>query len=317
MNRQTEASGKIHFPLLSNGLDFILSAVEHLSGRPSHRNHKYSVLHLCSGVELVFKERLRREHWLLVAQNPGRVKFQAYKSGNFKSVLFDELIERIKNCGIKLEDRVTRELKSYRDNRNRIEHFDMFDTVEAIKSSTAAVLNIIFDFIHTELEPGKLDQKDRDTLEKIHQGLFELQDFVKARMQEIRPDLQQAQAQTTVVTCPQCFQNTAVLDDGLQCLFCRYTADGENAAEYYISEVLGHSKYEAAKYGGDWPQYRCPDCWTESLVETGDDRFHCFQCGESWQYGSLQRCSRCNEFYVPTDDLLTCEDCFDEYMRSD
>ena len=314
MNQQAETDNKIRFPLLSNGLDFILSAVEHLSGNPSHRDHKYSVLHLCSGVELVLKERLRREHWLLVAHNPGKVGLRKHKSGNFKSVYFDECIERLNNCGVKLGEKVVRELKKYRDNRNRIEHFDMVDTDEAIKSSTATILNIIFNFIHTELNPGKLDQNDRGTLEKIHQRLFDLQDFVKTRMQEIKPELRQTEA--AVVKCPRCFQNAAVLDDGLKCLFCRYTVDGEEAAEYYISDVLGHSRYEAAKYGVIWPRYRCPECWSEALVETGKDEFHCFQCGESWKDGSLQRCERCNEFYAPGPaDLIICQDCFDEYMR--
>ena len=244
------------------------------------------------------------------------MKYKSYKSGSFKSVSFDECIERIRNCGVKLENKVVDKLKAYRNERNRIEHFDMEDTVEAIKSSTATVLSIVYDFIYTELAPDRLDQKDRDTLEDIHQGLFALQGFVKARMDEIKPELQQTEA--AVVKCPRCFQNAAVLDDGLKCLFCRYTADGEEAAEYYLSDVLGHSRYEAAKYGVIWPRYRCPECWSEALVETGKDEFHCFQCGESWKDGTLQRCERCNEFYEPvTEDMITCGDCFDDLMSRD
>ena len=231
-----------------------------------------------------------------------------------KAFLSMSVSKESQTVGVKLEKKVVDKLKSYRNDRNRIEHFDIEDTVEAIKSSTATVLNIVFDLIHTELDPDTLDQKDQDTLEKIRQRLFELQEFVKARQQEIEPELRQIQA--AVVTCPQCFQDTAVLDDGLKCLFCQYTADGENAAEYYISDVLGHSRYEAAKYGVIWPRYRCPECWSEALVETGKDEFHCFQCGESWGKWELWQCERCNEFYAPSKDgLLTCEDCFDEYMR--
>jgi hypothetical protein len=35
-------------PLLENGLDFLVSAVEHLGGEPDQRELKYAVLHLAS-----------------------------------------------------------------------------------------------------------------------------------------------------------------------------------------------------------------------------------------------------------------------------
>ena len=69
------------FSLLENGLDFLLSSLEHLtaaSAIPSSkvnevvqaveqkRHLKCALLHLCSSIELIFKERLRQEHWSLV-----------------------------------------------------------------------------------------------------------------------------------------------------------------------------------------------------------------------------------------------------------
>ena len=323
MNQQTETSGKIRFPLLSNGLDFILSAVEHLSGIPSHRDHKYAILHLSSGIELVLKERLRREHWLLVAQNPGKLNIQAYKSGDFKSVSFDECVERIRNCGVRIEDKAIHKLKSYRNDRNRIEHFDMEDTVEAIKSSTATVLNVVFDFIHTELDPSTLDRKDQNILEKIHQRIFELQSFVKARLQEIEPELRQAR--DDVFTCSQCFQDTAVIGEGLKCLFCRYTASGKDAAEDYIFRVLGQSKAIKDVYGESWPQHRCLNCDHETLVDLGASgsqppsvQFFCFNCWSPWKEDSLKQCSYCRNLYESGRGYRSlCEDCTEEWFTHD
>src|SRR2546426_9855541 len=54
---------QVHFTLLENGLDFVWSAVEHLSVATSKRELKYALLHLVSGIELILKERLRREDW--------------------------------------------------------------------------------------------------------------------------------------------------------------------------------------------------------------------------------------------------------------
>ena len=309
----------IRLTLLENGLDFILEAVNRLMDA-NHRDYKYAILHLCSGVELVFKERLSRADWRQVALNPKELTKSAYKSGDFQSVPLKECLKRLKKHGVSMESQQRKVLLRIRRKRNRIEHFDMEDTVEAIRSATATVLNVVFDFIHTELNPETLAQKDQDTLKKIQQRLFELQEFVETRLQEIKPRLQQAQAQTAVVTCPQCFQDAAVLDDGLQCLFCRDTASGEDAAESYISEVLGHSQYEVAKYGGIWPQHMCPECGMEALVDMDEGRFVCFACGMSrgGMYRgdeTLQQCVICSQFYVPIDGLLTCEDCFDDYMR--
>ena len=60
----------VSFSLLENGLDFVLSAVEHLGGNPSKRELKYAVLHLYSGAVLILKERLLREDWKLLFANP-------------------------------------------------------------------------------------------------------------------------------------------------------------------------------------------------------------------------------------------------------
>lgn len=299
MNQQTEADDGIHFPLLSNGLDFILEAVNRLMGA-THRDYKYAVLHLSSGIELVFKERLRRVDWCQVAEKPEELTRSAYEAGNFRSVSLKECIKRLARHGVCLEDEEKETLLNFQDRRNPIEHFNMVDTVEAVRSSTATVLNIVFEFIHTELDPGELDQNDQDILEDIHQRIFELQSFVKARLQEIEPEIRQAQDQTTVVACPQCFQDTT---------------DGEDAAESYITTMYGQSKYRTIKSGGIWPQHICPECGTEALVDMDEGKFVCFACGNSWEGWSLQQCERCSEFYVPGEyGLAICENCFDDWM---
>jgi len=60
----------ITFTPLENGLDFILRALEYLADDPPKRDQKYAVLRLHSGVELILKEHLRREHWSLVFEKP-------------------------------------------------------------------------------------------------------------------------------------------------------------------------------------------------------------------------------------------------------
>lgn len=60
-----------HYRVLENGLDFILMAVNNLTiSNESNIDYearkrliKYSLLYLSSGIELVLKYRLLREHW--------------------------------------------------------------------------------------------------------------------------------------------------------------------------------------------------------------------------------------------------------------
>lgn len=49
MSSDKEPPAIVSFTLLENGLDFVLSAVEYLSGTLSKRELKYAVLHLYSG----------------------------------------------------------------------------------------------------------------------------------------------------------------------------------------------------------------------------------------------------------------------------
>ncbi len=81
-----KASLHIEFTLLENGLDFIWSAVEHLGTDSSKRSVKYAVLNLAAGIELILKERLRRESWKLVFADPEKADEHAYKRGAFESI---------------------------------------------------------------------------------------------------------------------------------------------------------------------------------------------------------------------------------------
>jgi hypothetical protein len=62
----TQAEKRVEYALLENGLDFVLSALEHVGSKPDRRQLKYAVLHLYAGVALVLKERLRQEDWRLL-----------------------------------------------------------------------------------------------------------------------------------------------------------------------------------------------------------------------------------------------------------
>lgn len=304
---------KFEIKLLENGLDFILSALEYFGGSPSERDLKYGVLHLCSGVELVLKERLLREHWILVFEKPDQASKTALESGDFRSVRFDACIDRLaKICGIKWLENHKEEFRRFRSRRNRIEHFSITDSVAAIKSSASKILAITLDFINREFD-DEISLMYQDELDEIRARLGDFEQFVKDRMTKIRDRLN---SYSVVLTCPRCFQNTLAVEEGILCLFCGYkNIDPEQAANEYVSDIMGLSEYVIVKEGGEWPIYECPECWETSLVCNNDEElFLCFNCGKQWSEG-MQFCESCGSPFIRHEgDSIICDTCIEHRM---
>lgn len=304
---------RVKFTLLQNGLDFILSAVKYIASEPSDSDLKYAVLHLTSGIELIFKERLYKENWKLIFENINKADEQKLKEGDFTSISFKCAIKRIeKNCGIELDEHVKKDLEKIRNIRNKILHFEFETSVVVMKSLCSRTLNFLYDFIHEELSP--VDEY-KDKLKEIIDYAHEFKEFVDERMKKVREQIQTNSY--SVKTCPECFQEALVIDDGVECFFCRYTASGEDAAYAYVSSVIKLSDYEIVKDGGEWPVYDCPACNMTSLVQEDTNQYTCFSCGEQWAEHELQRCYRCGVNLVimdGNDDAAICDICIERML---
>ena len=309
---------KIEFLVIENGLDFVLAAVEHLSGNPTARDLKYAVLDLSAGLELLLKARLQRQHWSLVFQDISKANEKAFKSGDFYSVGWKTCIERLeKNCGVKISKRNRNLIENLRKRRNMLEHFGAVDSAIAIKASTAKVLSFIVDFTISQFDSEHFSEKEDTLLNQIRRKLGEFEHFVGERMKAIQKELDNAE--TVIVECPRCVQPTMIIDDGGMCKFCGYSAGGDDAAGEYVHSLFGLGWHHVAD-GGEIPIYRCPECWMESLVDIGNltqelqnDRFVCFSCANTWGWGTLSFCGNCgNPFLKDRDGLLVCNDCFDQ-----
>ncbi|NOK36452.1 hypothetical protein HMI49_24905 [Corallococcus exercitus] len=102
---------------------------------------------------------------------------------------------------------------------------------------------------------------------------------------------------TTSVECPECRKKSLLLGDGEPRCECGYSDSASGAAEEYVVTVLGISKYEAIKDGGELPISECPDCDMDTLVvraaSEGQEeaaKFICFHCGEISKDRELQYC---------------------------
>lgn len=260
---QKDVDNDVEFELFENGLNFVVSAIEYLEEPIKPSDLKYAILHLSSGIELILKERLRREHWTLLFNKVEKASLQDYKNGKFTSANFDDCIDRLINiCEVDINQQIRKNLNSLRDKRNRFEHFGIVDSSEALKATVADALNFLIDFVNDELE----DEVDNDEMVVIREEVLKFDSFVNQRWKAIRSKIAKIKL---IVTCPRCLQDAADLSDGFQCLFCGYKNDDpEEIANEYVSEVLRESKYEIVTQGGEWPIYFCPGCDYETLVRT-------------------------------------------------
>lgn len=172
------------------GLEFIGEALRELCLDDSQRDLKYPTLHLSTGIELILKERLLREHWTLVFEKPEQASKADYDSGNFTSASFSSCIKRLTEiCDIHINEKDKHHLRQFRDKRNRIEHFGSVDSAEALKSSAARVLSFLIDFIDTEFELEELTDGSRHAISHIQTRLSDFKEFVSKRLRAIEDKL--------------------------------------------------------------------------------------------------------------------------------
>jgi hypothetical protein len=327
-----------HFSLLENGLDFLISSLEHLTDAsaypktpletlrqaPNQKRHlKYALLHLCSSIELIFKERLRQEHWSLVFKDIAKANRNAYDSGDFQSVTFQEAQDRLVSiCEIEFTQKQLTDLRNLRDRRNKIEHFSAVDSLPAVQSGVSKMVSFLVDFVERAFDHESLDEEEA-LIGTVRSMLGNCNSVVEHRWKEIQSEVDE---QYSSIECPTCQQKALSADGGtVKCLFCKYVADSVTAAEEYVSNILGlHSRYAEQKDGGEWPITACPSCGSSTFVtqvpDVGDSYgAYCFTCGQEYQAGELEQCYDCGRLYNPGEEKghHICRDCFQDRVNKD
>jgi hypothetical protein len=308
MSPKTPASVAVQMSMLENGLDFIRSGLKSIASPQSKFDLKYAVLHLSAGIELVLKDRLRREDWQLIFVDPAKATEQKFKSGNFKSVDLDECLKRLEeNCTVALTEKAA--LRSFKSLRNPIEHFQTDINRDALEASSAKVLGPLLDFVSEAFDVEDLSEEESDLLQEIRTLLVDFTKFTSARLKTIQPLLKN---HGQIVECPSCLQDTLMADFKVHCAFCGYNAMAEDAAAFYISNSYGniHDPEE------DYPeiQHWCPNCDNHALVYDQGYRVTngvCFACGDTPAPGDYVACEQCQELFDP-DRIFAgrCAKCF-------
>ncbi|MEV0982122.1 hypothetical protein [Streptomyces sp. NPDC049915] len=307
-----------HFPALTNGLDYLASAVDSLSGengQPKPRDLKYGVLHLQAAVETLLKARLEMHDPALVWWTIKDYDERKHEAGDFKSCGVPGALKRLSDT-VKIESVIDPEeasLTELANLRNRLTHFGWKDTVVAVQARTIPVLDLLVGFINTDILPH-VDQAEEALsaerqMEQIRAGFKHLTDFVAHRMEALQGEL--ARREHTTAACRSCRQFAVVLDGGandLTCLLCgRQYGTGEDAAW----EFIGSCRHVSIQDGGG-DLNACGSCGSNAVIATPTahsperDTWICFACGATFE-GICEFCDQAADLVA---DMDMCRDCY-------
>ena len=315
----------ISYTLLENGLEFIVTALEYLddsNDMQSERIVKHSLVNLSSGIELIFKQRLFTENWTYIFADMNKAKEELLRTGELRSVDSETNEKRLKElCGISFTAEERTILKSLRDKRNKIDHFQISDTIEAVKSITIQAMNIVFNFLNEQLDQTSFSKKADSMLLEIKEKVMKVDRFVGLRLENIvTKEAGRNNGRLDFISCPSCLQPTLNYGASVKCLFCYYHESSKEAATDYITNVLGLDAYSTIKHGGEYPLYECFECNCETMVhDCENDRWICFNCGTEFNICDINFCTCCGHAYVMNkdDDFGLCSECIDYKMSAD
>lgn len=322
------------FPPVSNGMDYLVSVVEHLTGKPTNRDLKYAVLHLQAATEVLLKVRLTQEHWSLVFKDPGTAKRKAYDSGDFESCTSGAAVDRLRDVvGINIDDKSKRTLVNLSKRRNALQHFGLGkQSAYAIEAQAAEVLDFLLDFVAQHLAQS-LDRPEASriarSMDEVREGLHHIRSLVSQRMKRLQGELNTLADQT--VQCPLCQQWSLTVAQGQEptayycrCLFCQQEwINTYRVAADYVSEILRTPRGTGGKRNDDSHVHWCPGCHESAFIRNAvllSDKTTstglCFNCGERISPDALYDCS-CGAPVLMEDPTGQCPECWAEQAEDD
>lgn len=322
----------MQYSMLENGMDFIISGILHLQKAESEnveeniqgRELKYALLHLSSGIELVFKSRLNIEYWTYIFEDMNKASKKSYKDGSLKTADSNTAIDRLeKLCDYSFDEKQKMHLKKLREARNRFEHGYINNNPKAIENIINNAVKVIVDFLdknYQEFEiPSNMDlsegltDNERELFKKLTIEIKSLKNHHDDALKLAHSRAMNTTLEEDLMECPECgekFLRYADDDKKCECYFCGYSDESNNVAKRYIENILQIPEYESVYDREDFPMYTCLDCNIESLVKTNNFYF-CFNCGMKYNLDELKNCNSCGKLFYTINDEFTCEACIE------
>jgi len=219
------------FNLLENALDSLRQGIAFaLKDNPTQSELKLSVLLIAQSVELLLKERLKREHWSLVFS-----KIDQAGNPNAHTVTIEDAIKRLDQIAhVKMDEEERDTVSLLSEIRNRIQHYEIEVTFEEVLSKSHAAIAFTTRFLKDEFESDIRDYLNNDDIQRlsrIENAIVHLRAIAEENIEKIRSEneptssSERAYWQFEVITCPECWEDYYVFSPDShisQCQLCKH-----------------------------------------------------------------------------------------------
>jgi len=280
------SSEKVELKLLDNGLHFLIIGMNseslNFGAKKDFLYWKYAILNFYSGIELLLKDRLLREHWALIFENIENANVQKLQSGDFLSVNYNSLITRLKNISkIKFKDVDERSIDELRKLRNKIQHYEFSLAITECKTIIAKALNAVLDFIDLNYKKTQLTTQQAELIQSIRYNAYNFAEYIDYKKILNSEILTKANKNGVVSPCPICEETTVVSfkNKKSRCVICNYSsANDEIAKSEYLQSIINRVEKilveEKCSCGGNLIKYYNPMKIPQKIIA------YCFKCGE-------------------------------------
>jgi hypothetical protein len=314
--------------LIESALEFLKRGAEELEKQP-----KYSIINFATGIELMLKARLMKEHWSLVVEKSGDAILKEFQEGKAKTVTPREAMKRLRNvCNDPVPEDAQKAFEAIAEHRNRVMHF--FHEVTTTGAAAALLENVTREqctcwyFLERMIRGwGAPFTNDAGTLWQIAHRMKQNRKYLETVYSREKPEIEKLTASGAVfAACGGCgFEAARVtaLDDNVDEQHCRVCGLFE---QYVIidcpEESCDASVRMHADHGSDRTCLACghkvtQDEITEALdTSTFDDTLsapgiNCASCTgyhTGIEHNDLHICSEC---LIADKDIQYCAWCGD------
>ena len=206
--------------LFDNAVDSIRMGLRHFKDQTLNTRDKWAILEFFHAIELLLKERLHREHPLLIYR-----KLEQRIGDESITVGLEEFLGRFANIDLELPEEYVRILRDLRRRRNRIEHHQ-FVPCDSHRIVLGESLKFIRDFLEQHLNEDLehlVSPADFDEVKELILSYEELVRRAQARLEAARSRLSpKDQTLIDTGTCPECGNRTVLVGNGDKdiCYFC-------------------------------------------------------------------------------------------------
>jgi len=224
----------LRLELLENAIDSMIHGLQHyVDGKRDASNYKFAILHIAQSVELILKERLRQEHWVLIYD-------KVEKPNKSRTIDFETAVARLQSiCNLSL-DKYIDGLRGLRNARHEIEHYKVSLSEQEAAALIGSNIPFLMQFLEDELKTTLQEHIDEETW----QELLNILDVFSKAIEKAREEREQVltgqekdQEYPRIIECPQCGLEYLVVrgrgDKKAQCLLCKHVSELEECIRCY------------------------------------------------------------------------------------